>query len=366
MNIVRLDSESLPLWRRFCETEADATFWHSDSFIDYSLNHKPDLGSQPLSFLVEHDNRTVAICPLVLERYSATSIFHEHSEFTFGGAFGPLPAITNSVGMNFRQSLVAAVYAEIDSLAKSTGAVRVMLKDMPMRDSYLFNLSNPVNPLLKFGYQDASIATQVIDLSATEDDLIKSMRKGHRADIKRSSDLLSVEMFSGQDTPRKIFDEYVKLHALAAGRSTRPQITFDIMYEWITSGRAVLAAASHKGRIVGFTYSFLSGSGAYYASACNATDFRHIPVAHQSLWGTIKWLKSHGFSRFETGWQQFGPQHIDVPTEKELNIESFKRGFGGDPIPLFQGEKYYDREFYKGVMNQRTEQVASALFDRKK
>jgi hypothetical protein len=361
MNVVKLDSGSVAEWRGFCNTEPDATFWHQDSYVDYMLNHMTDHKSAQLSFMVEQDGRAIALCPLILENNGATESLPARKELSFSGSFGPMPVVSSSVSARVAKRAMSLVFSEIDSLAVSNGAVRTSMRDMPLKFSFFSDSLAPSNQLSRFGYQDASISTLLIDLNLSEAELLKAMSKGHRSAIRAASNTLDVEVFSGPDTTRAVFDEYVKIHALAAGRVTRPANTFDNMYNWIVAGNAGLSVASEDGKYVGFSLFFLTRGGAYYASACNVPGRRDLPVAHVNQWGTIRWLKEHGYRFYETGWQQYGPQHHGVPSEKELSIELFKRGFGGDVVPLFRGEKYYDAEFYRSVMNARTEQVASTI-----
>jgi len=49
----------------------------------------------------------------------------------------------------------------------------------------------------------------------------------------------------------------------------------------------------------------------------------------------------------EIGHQQLGPQIFDSPSEKEINLSFFKRGFGGNIKTLYRGIKYYDHNYMK-------------------
>ena len=67
----------------------------------------------------------------------------------------------------------------------------------------------------------------------------------------------------------------------------------------------------------------------------------------------MNWLKQRDFQLFELGVQHFGSQLHSNPTAKDISISLFKRGFGGHIVPYFRGEKYYDKEFFKRVFDDR-------------
>jgi len=64
-------------------------------------------------------------------------------------------------------------------------------------------------------------------------------------------------------------------------------------------------------------------------------------------------MKKRGLSFYEIGLQQYGILPHDFPDTKQLNISHFKKGFGGFTVPLFMGEKYYDKEYFLKTYQER-------------
>ncbi len=60
-----------------------------------------------------------------------------------------------------------------------------------------------------------------------------------------------------------------------------------------------------------------------------------------------EYLKNNGYHYYETGYNFFPIIAGNVFSPKELNISQFKRLFGGEELPLFRGEKFYDGEYLK-------------------
>jgi hypothetical protein len=178
--------------------------------------------------------------------------------------------------------------------------------------------------------------------------------------VKRGEQLLQGRVLDRSNITREAFAEYQRLHQKAAGRVTRPPQTFEMMYEWICEGLAVLACASLDGHEVGFALVSVYKDGAYYSSGCE--DAEHdLPIGHVLQWAVMRWLKAHGIRYYEIGWQQYGTLLHDFPSQKELAISRFKRGFGGSSVSLFIGEKFYSQTLYMQVARQRMERFARTV-----
>ena len=132
-----------------------------------------------------------------------------------------------------------------------------------------------------------------------------------------------------------------------------------MMYGWIRDGKAILVGAICEGRPAAFAVIIIFKDGAYYGSGCRDSEI-NLPASHLIQWEAITWLKSHGFITYEIGLQWFGPQWFCVPSEKEISISRFKRGFGGQTISQFTGEYFFSTELMKEVYRKRIEAYSYA------
>lgn len=319
-------------WDIFCLTN-DAWFWHTTRWLDYSVIYHQ---AQSLSFMVTENSQVLAICPLLLK----------DNEFImfWSPAFADLPDKKKEKVINF-------AFEHIDRFA---------LENKVSRASFmLYPLSFPkYNYLMRHGYIDISLNTQVIDLTQDIKAIHGAMRKGHDYDTDRGLKSLDISIFDKDNIIRQDFDNYCFLHHKDAGKITRPQVTFDMQYWWILEGNAILLGAKLKDKFVGFSYIFTYNDKAYYGSACSDPEMPNLPVGHTLNWKAIEWLKAHGFEYYELGWQQYGVLPYDFPSKKEVEISFFKRGFGGFTIPLFRGEKYYGKDYYLKVNLERVRNYA--------
>ncbi len=130
------------------------------------------------------------------------------------------------------------------------------------------------------------------------------------------------------------------MHHKTSGRITRPIITFDMMYKWITNGCGILCGLKYNGNFAGFAFVIIYKKAAYYGSASDDPDIETlVPISHMIQWEIIKWLKENECKYYEIGCQLFSEQYNNKPTEKKISISYFKRGFGGCTIPLFCGSQ---------------------------
>ena len=347
MEVIKLTKDKYKDWDNFCFKSDDAWFWHTTNWLEYNLNYKPKLNPENKSFLVVNNKQILAICPLILETNSSVK------EFSFGGIYGPIPAFLNEMSEKMKNKVMKMVFAEIDNLALENSVKRVLFRFSVLNKRFIENNQQRYNYLMKFGYLDNSLNTRIIGLSKNISDLRKDIRHGHDYDIDKASKILKAEIFFKDNINKEIFHQYENLHYKASGRKTRPKITFDLMYQCIEKDNAFLIGAKREDVFVGFSYFYLFKNNVYYGSSCNNPDFLDIPISHFIQWVGIKEMRKRNCEFYEIGRQYYSYTLSDFPEPKEVNISRFKRGFGGFTMPLFRGEKYYDKDYFIKVQNER-------------
>lgn len=169
---------------------------------------------------------------------------------------------------------------------------------------------------------EAAWSTHVVDLTQPDDVLRSGIRKSYR---------------SGRDSINQVIQRYAItlcqpvdieafrwLHLQDAGRVTRPQATWDLMGEWLKSGTGLLVGAAVGSDWRAFAYFEVFDGWSFYGHAASLDR----PVQHALIWTAMKALKARGVRTLELGWQG------EATDEKGLNLEHFKRGFGGVTVPL--------------------------------
>ena len=130
---------------------------------------------------------------------------------------------------------------------------------------------------------------------------------------------------SNKEMPeRTLFDLYRAFHAEVAGRVTRTEDSWNVMYDWIVQGRrAQFQAAFLEGKLIAASM-FIDGkeTSIYASGVYDRTQFDK-PLGHYPLWLGIERAQARGMKVLELG---------EVPergaaSEKEYQIGYFKRGF---------------------------------------
>lgn len=358
MEIIALTSDLYATWDKFCLESDDAWFWHTTSFIEYTLNLRPELQSQSKSFLVINDNIIIAVCPLILNFLKEEQL--TYNIFSFDRSYGYTPAIKNALSDRQKQDALKFAFNNMDEMAKKLDIKISLLKISPLIPGYFKN--RQYNYLMKFGFFDTSLNTQLIDLTLDKNQLFKDITKGHKYDIHRGEELYNVIVYDKNNITKEIFEQYRLLHHKASGRITRPLITFEMMHSWILQGNAILCGCAYRQKYVSFALIIIYKDSAFYGSASDDPDIDiPAPVGHLIQWKVIRWLKEKGFRIYEIGLQQFGSQLYDSPSDKDKNISLFKRGFGGFTAPVFSGEKFYSKEIFSYIMQKRIQKFSECF-----
>lgn len=358
--IIALTKENYKQWDDFCLKSDDAWIGHITDNLEYTLAYKPELKTKNLSFFVYEAGKIKAIVPLTLETYE-TKAGPAH-EFSFG--HGPIPAsalANDLIGVkNDRKEKEVAlefIFNEIDRLAKLNGARRAYFTLNPLSPSFF---GRTFNYLLKFGYIDVSLNALVIDLRKSEVELWNGLRRNHRRSVKKGKNF-QINFYTSANITKDIFYAYKETHHKAAGRKTRPDLTFELMYEQLKKDLGFLVEVKLEGKQIGFEFYSIYKNRAEGFSAANDPAYESLPIRHRLEWEAMLWLKKRGALFYNIGWQQYHILPYDFPDKKQLDISHFKKGFGGEEVPLFMGEKYYDKDYFLNTYRERINKYADLM-----
>lgn len=357
MELIPLDSKLRQAWDEFCLKSPDAWFWHTADWLDYNLAYRPELEPRSFSFLCVDGSRVLAVAPLLVTSHEQDG--RRWSTFSLCGNALPSPALDGALSSAERDDVLDFIFRGIDDAAEELGVAYARFRIEALRPAVLKPRYAPWNFLLQYGFVDSSVNTQLIDLRLSRTELRDGLRRNHQRSIDAGRDLFRIKIHSGSDLTNEKFDEYVRMHARAAGRVTRPRATFDLMRTWIQSGRGlVVEAVANDGKTAGFELYIMYKKAAYGLSACNEPEFKHLPIRHLIEWEAMSWMKKQGVEFYEIGPQLFGALPYDFPEKKNLDISRFKYGFGGATVPSFHAERFYCAEHWRSEQLLRNERFA--------
>jgi hypothetical protein len=161
------------------------------------------------------------------------------------------------------------------------------------------------------------------DLGGGEPGLRRGLRKSYRSLINWGERNLKMEFAGRENADYSLFRQYQDFHKAVAGRSTRSQKSWDIMFEWIAGGGGELVMGYLKsGELVAGTLVVDGSEVATYASGVYDRNRFDMPISHWPVWLAIRRSAERGRRTFDLG---------DLPLSgvdrKEADIGFFKRGF---------------------------------------
>ena len=165
-----------------------------------------------------------------------------------------------------------------------------------------------------------------VDLEAPLEAINSNIRKSYRSLINWGKRSISLTYVNRDNPDFNMFNLYQELHQRIAGRITRPQTSWDIMFETIAGGGGELSLGRDASDgLISATLVIDGGDVSQYSSG--VYDRKHFdkPIGHWPLYDAILRARSRGMSLFELG---------EVPaagtaSDKEVSIGHFKRGFAG-------------------------------------
>ncbi len=318
-----------PRWDKFCWESDDCWFYHTTDNMKYSLEYcRKD--TELLAFYIEDGNENIlSICPLM--RYK--------NKLSFCGSESPNPALQNSLSAQLSKKLLRQMFSKIDEIAMNSELDECIMCLDPLAKNHLTQFT--YNYLMKYGYENVSLNTQIIDLDKDERTLWGEIKKSHRNEIKKGNTKFKIVMYEPFKNNLKHYEVFKNLHFLAAGRKTRPDETWDLQYKWMLQGNTVLSIAYLEDQPVGGILASLYKNNGVYAISANHPDYGEFPITHSIQWEMIKWLKQNRYRYYVLGIQYFSEQPYSHPTHKDIDISLFKRHFGGFTVTFHRGIKKY-------------------------
>jgi len=347
LNIVGFADIADDEWNCFCTESSWAWFIHTTDWMNLILNLKFEKNNINLSFGVYENDCLVAVVPLILEK----DIDSGRNELTFSATNSPYPAFSDKLSVSRRKQIGKLIFSEIAEI-----------KDVDYRSFYLCPLIDKVlqngvkiNPLCQYGFHDTTLSTNILDLRRSEEEIFSGIRKGHKADIKHALKCgYEISVYGVHNITTEVFDSYRKIHFEAAGGQTRPDITWQMMDEWIRAGKSILALCRIDGENIAASFVNTFKRSAYYQSGATLSKYKKVRgIGHLIQWEIIRFLKKHAFANYELGWDWCLNISQGVADAKMLGISRFKSGFGADKYPVFRGEYFNSFEYMEQVYLER-------------
>lgn len=222
---------------------------------------------------------------------------------------------------------VKAVFGKIAKIAEDEGCVFVRIRPQLMCDSKNLQLLADVG-LKKSPMHLAAEHTVMIDLTKSEDEMLASMRRQTRYEVRRAGKQgITVE----KDNSEEIFKEFHKVQADTARRQNFvPPNLKTLMAEREAFGDniSIYTAKTSEGKPIAYGMIIRDGKEGDYYEAASTELNRKMPGAYALLWQAMCDLKNGGYERFNL----WGIAPAGQPNHRYAGVTTFKTGFGGEVV----------------------------------
>lgn len=334
--ISRSDRSFVSLWEEF--------YWKNKIPIYYSLEWldfcKAILQKnfiKDLCFLIVKDNQPISIVPLIMEKGPYGIQFSIKNGYLLR-----VPVVARELSHRLKKKIEKMAFLHIEELAHAEGVSlhRALIDPLFIIDQKFYS-----NYLLEFDYLDSSILTNVINLQMSENILWGNLRKSYRPLIRGEMKKYEILILDSENITKELFSEFEKLYLLASGRHIYDNSEWDILYKMIQQDLGMLAFAKLNNEIIGGCYFNHDNGKTCYSLSANHPKYEKIYfIGHLLIWKCIKYYLGRKFRWLELGWQFYENQLLEKPTNKEISISHFKRGFGGFSFPLYRGIRFFNDE----------------------
>lgn len=223
--------------------------------------------------------------------------------------------------------LAKDVMNKIKQIAKKEKCVFVRIRPQIKNSSENLAIMNALG-LKKSPMHLAAEHTVMIDLSPTEDDLLKNMRRQTRYEVRRA-EKLGIRVTVGDS--ETMFKEFHQVQLETAKRQGFVPPSLPVLLaerEAFEKNISIYVAETETGEKIAYGLIIKNGhEGDYYEAASTPLN-REFPGAYALLWQAMRDLKKEGYQRFNL----WGIAPAGQQNHRYAGVTTFKTGFGGEVI----------------------------------
>ncbi len=286
---------------------------YSRNFREYNSMYNLGIDSQISNFdlYVLVDDIIVGFVPLTLELNSG--------ELSCDGENFLFPIFARDLVKDLKLVILSIYITSLRQILMCTSGRRVGFQE------YQMSLPKEIGgKLVEDGCHVSQREVYVKNCQGSLGDLWKTIRKSYKPLINRGLQTLEHGIVTGRSA-LNYFDEFRKLHLLVSGRVTRSSSTWELQREEVRQGSSFLSYVNYSGVLAGAALISHNEFDALYAVGVYRRDLKHLNLGHLAQWIGIKNLNELGVRSYRLG--TLNTIGAIAPTEKEMSIARFKRGF---------------------------------------
>lgn len=335
MEIIKYIDIDRKTWDHYIGEIQSSTFNHTSHRIEFDMDLSSNI-IQNESFIMKNQKEIIGSMSLYIEKNENGKL-----QFSLCNSYLFAPALNTKYDYVKQEKHLKEMMKYIDELGDKYNCILSMIRLDPLSNGSSNNRIFNYNYLMKYGYEDTSKLSQIVDLKLAKEDLWKSIRKGHKYEINKCNKFYEYELYDSENITDEKFQIYKDIYLADAGRVTKSLELSNHYLNWIKSQNCILALSKFEDKYVSAMLVYIYKNQSYYLSAAqDHSKCTNNLSSHGLQWFVMNYLKEINIEYYELGWQYY-PSRQEEISKKEQNISLYKRGFGGFTVPLFSGIKRY-------------------------
>ena len=308
MNIEEIKNKSQ--WENLVRNNKRSTFLHSWNWGEFNKNAEEHIWRIGI-----HEGEEIAGVALVVKIKARRGLF----------LFVPQGPVINSKHEAKNSKLLKNLFDYLKELGKKEKASFIRIS--PLLENNMENMEI----FKKEGFRNAPIhmmhpeLTWLLDITKSEDAILKGMRKTHRNLIRRAKKE-GVEVIQSLD--EKYLEAFYRIYTETVKRHNFVPFSYNYIKNEIETFRKDnqinMFSAKYKGEIISCAIIVLYGNQAFYHHGASSLKYRKIPSSYLNLWEAIKEAKRRGKKVFN-----FYGIVENKSKHPWIGLSNFKKGFGG-------------------------------------
>ena len=169
--------------------------------------------------------------------------------------------------------------------------------------------------------------TLVLDLTQSEEELLRAMRKNTRYSIKKAQKMgVAIEMSASDADVKNLYDLQAEVVKRVKFVPFSLQYLLKQFQTFKPDNQIQLIKASYQGQLLAISFFIFYKDEAVYHYSGSSSRLREVPASYLLQWAAIKKAKARGKTRYNL----WGIAPDDNPKHRFAGVTLFKKGFGGE------------------------------------
>lgn len=237
--------------------------------------------------------------------------------------------------INFKDKLLTKAFVvSIKKIAKENGCVYVRVRPQLLSNTFSKNLFKQLGFINAPIHLHAELTSQ-LELNKSEEELLLSMRKTTRHEIKKAiSQGIRIEKTSNEDEIKRFYNLQINISKKKNFVPFSYKFLLEQFRAFAKDNQVLLISAKLGKNLLAQAFVIFYGSEAVYHYGATTLRGHRYPGAYIVQWEAIKEAKKRGMEKYNF----WGVAPQDNKNHRFYSLSVFKRGFGGMEVEYLHAQ----------------------------